>query len=478
MTSALRNFVTIRKTRGDVLNPTVFRTVVEMIRGILKKYDYSGLNDWYQTFQTHLTDYEDPHHDTTFDFTPEIIQRIYGIYTRMSESPLEFADFGNELIPDLAFLELLRRIVLNRYLYNQVKSPTGSVPSTANATLSRDWAGINPTGLQTTLSFGNNLASESDFINLGWNGNTAPLPVIFTGDTFGNTDADLPVIFATYSESPYLSTADLGSGYPIAIQSASNDISIELQLVLTPLTTTPIFTMRNGTDILMIAMTPTRAFQITLNGVLVSPAAIASDDGRLIIAISRSGKLVIQTMVSGVPISEIYTVTFTSQAIFTSGQIGVRMENLVQPVFGLRSLVLFTGSIFDSGPPIPPLGYAFIVDPDGAILTDPDGAYLIESAAALIPPDGYVFLTDDDGFILTDDDGSWLVDVVATDDTPPTGFLFLTDADGAILTDADGSPLVEAIDAPLTAPAGYAFLTDADGTYLTDADGSYLLEPA
>ena len=68
MTSVLSNFLTIRRTRGDVLDPVSFRTAVDMIRGIMKKYNYAELTTDYQSFLAHIINYNDPHHDLNTDF--------------------------------------------------------------------------------------------------------------------------------------------------------------------------------------------------------------------------------------------------------------------------------------------------------------------------------------------------------------------------------------------------------------------------
>lgn len=339
----LTNFVTIRKTRGDILKPAEFRSFVEMIRGVTDKYDFSKLIADYRMFLTHVANFNDPHHDDRYNFLPEIVQKTYTIYANMLRVPLSFADFQTQIVPSLDFLELIRRIVLNHYLYNQVKNPDGTVPASASATLSDDWGitGLNPGPV--TLNFGSVLADEVAFIQLGWGANTTPIPVIFNAVTLHKNAVYLPIIFETSSVSPYLSWSDMGMGYPITLPIASNDMTISLWVIGTPTSNKTILTLMNSNDTLIVKMDATKKVSLTYNGSVVLQSTGSSLDGKINLVLTNQGYLSLTLNQSGVSTSQNTTIA-DQDGPFNAGIIGVGPESLNgNTVFGFRTLTFYQG---------------------------------------------------------------------------------------------------------------------------------------
>lgn len=339
MSTVLKNFVTIRKNRGDVLRPAEFRSIVEMIRGILRQYDYSGFNEAYQEFMDHLANHHDPHKVTQTSFAGQIIERTYDVYVKMTQFPLTREQFDETIVPTLGFLELIRRIALNRYLYNQVKNTDGSVPQTATVYLSEDWGHNVRPNVPITLSFGSPLADENAFLTKGWetNPNTTPIRAIFNAS---NLTLDLPqssVIFHTSSSSPYFNVDGGSSGYPISLFGSSNDFSIDLSVTGSPTTKTTLLSMLNGTVTFTIAMTPTRAIELKF-GSTVLVAAQPCIDGHFTLKMRNDGFIQLTVVNNGVITISNYMVDFSTTVPFISGIIGAPMESLFNSTFGIREL--------------------------------------------------------------------------------------------------------------------------------------------
>lgn len=337
MTSILNNFVAFRKRRGDILDPTSFRTVVEMINGILKKYNFDGFNESYQQFIAHLLDYDDPHHFTDNDFLDEIIERTHGIYTKMLPSPLSLEDFKTTIVPTIAFLELIRRIVLNYYLYTQIKNIDGSVPSTVSVILTRDWNHTPSVQSPVTLSFGSVLADEDAFIRKGWNGNSSPVPAIFTALDL-DTEVPLSVpMFHSSKASPHFLATGSDVNYPVSIFGSSNDLTISFQVKSAPTVKTSLLTLNNGTDVFTIAMNPDRSLELRL-GTTIIVASLPCNEGSAVISLTRDGIVTARPRHNGVFGTNQYAVDFSTVAVFISATIGLGLENLFTQDFSFSNV--------------------------------------------------------------------------------------------------------------------------------------------
>lgn len=479
MTAVLNNFVAITAQRRDVMDPASFRSAVAMIQGILSSNDYSAFNAWYQKFIAHLVDYNDPHHTEDTDFYPEIIQELYTIYTQMTSTPDSFPTFQTKEALGLNVLELMRRAVLNRYLYNQVKTTLGSVPATASVILSSEYGARNLSQSTTSLSFGSALASESVFRAVGYRP-TNPVIQIANATSFDLFVPGVHPLFSTSVTTPHFSLDDHGSGYTVPFALISNDVSVRLETVGQPNVPTSVVTLHNGSDTISLFRNADTGFSLQVNGAIVI-ASIPSDDQRVIVEMTRSESITVTTTVQGQVVSFPVSPMLTSPSTMTSLSLDIGLENPFATTFGIRSVAVYPGSYLNSNLcdlVIFP-GFDFITDSDtGAYLTDANGRFIISDDTVDVStlPAGFSVLTDPDGTPLIDADGSFLIDPDVDPSTVPLGFIFLRDADGAYLQDSDGAFLIDVDLDPADIPPGFAILQDDDGAYLQDANGVFLID--
>lgn len=358
MSTVLKNYVTVKRTRGDVLHPTAFRSVVEMIRGIIKKYDYAGFNDTYKEFLKHLTDLDDPHNVTGTSFYEEIIEIVYAVYVKMTPTPLTEEDFRLEIVPSLKFLELLRRIVLNHWVYTQVKNPDGSVPAVITVVLGEDWGTQSTGSLPTTVNFGSVLTDEDAFIARGWTSPSTPRSVVFNAIDLEAEHYREMVIFHTSTESPYGAVGVSSFGYPINITGSSNDLTIKIAFQSAPVITTTLFSILNLDDLITIAVTAASLIEIRFNNVVVM-ANIACGDGRLSLTMTKSGALTLVTYTNGIKQTTQQTVDFSGVVPFSVGLVGVALVTGFSTGFGLKELGVYkdTYDTFETPQIMPMLVY-------------------------------------------------------------------------------------------------------------------------
>lgn len=413
MTAILNNFVTVRQRRGDVLNPAQYRSIVEAIKTVIVKYDFANFNKNYRVLLQHLVDYDNPHNDSYLNFLDTIITDTYAIYVNMAASPLSLEDFKEQIVPSLEFLELIRRIVINRNLYDQINYNDGTVPANFQAYLAEDWGVNNSPTTPIAISYPRPFDSETDFIKGGWNNNTTPFPTILTATSLSTISDKLPVVFTTSSVTDYLFRDDFGVGYPIPLAIASNDLTIDLQFTGVVLATKTLLSLSNGVDVLKFILNPNKTVSLLVNDKLILTNPNPSTDGRVKIIVQSLGGVYVVTSLGLDSVETKGSFVLSSNIPYTSGMLGLALENLVSSTIGLRYLTVYYG--YDSS--ITFLnGLVRLKDTDGSYLYDEDGSYLtdfgVDATNSDLPGntglDNYVILTDRDGSYLTDRDGSLL----------------------------------------------------------------------
>jgi hypothetical protein len=409
MSSIFTNFHTVQQKRNDVLNPAQYRSVVEAVQAMLKKYNFKEFKDNYSKLLKHIEDYSDPHHDDTIDFFDEIVTRTYNIYVNMLASPLSLEDFKIHVVPNPSFLELMRRIFLNRYLYDQVKTITGSVPQQASAYISEEWGIQAPAGL-LNLSFERSSGSEESFIQLGWSQNSSPIAVIFNAEDLLTPMKRLPVLLEASSVSRTMGTIAGLKNVPFTLNLASNDITIALDIRHYPTVDTTLLTLSNSQEILKVTMSTTGIITVLLNDVvqLVSSGPILSGVVELVITTKGYGSLKTRQPI-GIS-KQIKQILIFKDIPFTTLTFGIEYENLARDSFALRSFVVYNGynDVDTSLTVLVPQGYAILTDDDGFVLFDADDVPLIDYDVTI--PEGYDLLLDDDRSFLIDLDGSFIVE--------------------------------------------------------------------
>jgi hypothetical protein len=342
----INNFVALRKTRGDILTPVQFRSAVEMIQGIVRSGTYDTFRDDYKLFLAHLLDFNDPHHDADPKFFDEIVMRIYAIYLQMTPQPLAYAAFSTEVAGTPKLFELMRRIMLNRLLYNQIANPDGSVPETVTVYLGEDWNISDIPVPVLTVSLPAGILNETQFIQTGWKGNTTPTPIIFNANTLSFQKATLPIIFETSATVQYLSSDDTGSGYPVILQSASNDLSLRLDVSGAPDVPIKLFSLLNANTNLSVWMNSVKNVQLVVNGTPVAGDTVYADDGKITVILRGDGSARLRGRHTNVITQVDYPSLFSGPITpFTSALLSVPLSPPTGGSFGLRNCVIYRGDL-------------------------------------------------------------------------------------------------------------------------------------
>jgi len=391
MSSVLNNIVTVRKTRGDVLNPAQFRSIYEMITGILAKYDFAGFNTVYKELLAHLVNYDDPHDVTSTSFYPEVLERIYTIYSQMTPTPLSYTDFQADLITTPAFFELIRRIVLNHYLYTRIKNPDGSVNASVSMILNEDWGHSVYPNVPVTINFGRKLADETAFINLGITTNTAPIPVVFNALDLTIDTTEYVPFFHTSRASPTYGIGGTTSGTMVSLFEASNDFVMDLKTKGVPSTTTTVLTMTNGTNVLTLSYSPAGALSLKLDANALF-TNVACTDGKSHLKLTKAGQFTLLTSANSIITTSTVTLDLSTIRPFTIMQLMTPVESPFDILFSVRSLTL---SKVSKSLPVPPKVLSIVLTTPASMVTPITGSSSGSSVSpVLIATGGYdLYLT-------------------------------------------------------------------------------------
>lgn len=460
MVSVVKNFVTVRKTRGDVLRAEEYRSIVEMIKGILKNHKFLELSENYKAFVAHVNDFNNPHRNSNVTYFDEIVKRTYDIYVTMVDEPLSFEDFVTQIVPSVGFIELTRRIVLNRYLYNQVKRWDGSVPESSFVSLSDDWGTQETKMSPFQISLAGGASSEQEFIRLGLEDNTTPIKTILTARNLTLSQKLLPVIFETSSAIPFWIDNSKPYIYPLTL--LNNDLTLKFMAVGTPNVTTSVVTLSNANSFIKIIMRENRTLDVLFNGISIASIDQAIDEAEVEFTVSNVGFFTLQATVLGEPVISVGIIDLFDTGRFTQLLVGVPSENRINDTFGLRYLSLFAGLV---NPP----NYVYVVDENGLYVIDENGNFVIDISDAIdeyVDYTDYLYLIDSDGSYIVDADGNRIFELAYV-------YKYLVDDDGRHLMDDDGSP-VRDVDIILS-KAYQAMVDPTDGSYLEDVDGSLMV---
>lgn len=292
MTAIIDNFVALRKSTGDVLKPTEYETICAMIQTMI--IDYTAFNTAVTDMQSHVVNYNDPHDDAASLYS-DVIQHIYNIYVEMSPSPLTLSQFTTTIVPSVQFIELVRRIMLNRYLFDQLVVSPNTVKAYSNALLTPDWGYFNIPQAYTSEHFDTDVIGETAFIAQGVVNDYKSNINVFNSNFLNSDIDDRTVIFYTSSSNPRFVASGPSVGYNQNISPVTNDISIYLRTVFLPTTTTTIFQLTSAAATFTLTMTNTGMLNAYVNGTILNSVPIAYGDGRIFISIGKSQTLQINT---------------------------------------------------------------------------------------------------------------------------------------------------------------------------------------
>lgn len=463
MVSVVKNFVTVRKTRGDVLRADEYRTIVEMIKGILKNYKFLELSQNYKAFVDHVNDFNNPHHNPNITYFDEIVERTYGIYVHMLEDPLSLEEFKIQIVPTVGFIELVQRIVVNRYLYDQVRKWDGSVPTKSFVNLADDW-GIQQSRMSPfPVTFKSGLTNETAFIEEGYKDNTSPIPTIADAQGLVSDKRTLPVLFETSSSIPFwFNTTSPPNTAPLRL--LNNDLTIRLLVVERPSSAQPLFTLSNDTATLSVVMRPDRFLEVVYNDDVIAVTDEPADEAELEFTLSDSGFYTLDSSAGGQPNITAGIIDDFTPDRFTQVSVNVRPESLFDLRFGLRYLTIYAGLL---SPPT----YTYVVDDEGRYVVDENGNFVIDLSK---PVDeyqdytDYLYLVDSNGDYIVDREGNRVFELAYV-------YQYIVDGDGRHLMDDDGSPIRD-VDIILS-KAYTAMVDSSDDAFLEDTDGSLIVNP-
>lgn len=348
MVSTVQNFVTVRKTRGDILSPEEFRSIVEMIKGITEKYKFDDLKKNYNLLRDHIVNFNNPHQDESPDFYDEIVQKVYDIYIHMTPEPYTLVEFKTNIVSSTDFIELIRRIIMNRYLYEAVRQINGIVYRYTRVNIADDWETNNSADNDLMIDFGSDIKTERDFVRYGWSTNTSPIPLIYNASDLGKKKPVLSVVFETSSITPLHSQTaeDISNYFPIDI--ASNDFTVSYKLTGSPTADTTLLYLTNGVDTFRIALTSTKYLSVVFNNTAIIAVTSPLNSGRFEFTLSRNGLVYLKIYHADRVISRNTIVTLTSRALFDMVKLGIQTENLIPPPtnpLAIRELVIYSGYV-------------------------------------------------------------------------------------------------------------------------------------
>ncbi len=129
--STLDNFVGFNNRR-DILPPPLARSALALIKGLEAKIASLGLDALLTSFTAHTVDYNNPHQLSFDDFPDAMIAGLYPYYVKITDVPLSLGDYTSLMQNPLYVLELIRRLILNGYLYQDGVGPVVSPIYTAD----------------------------------------------------------------------------------------------------------------------------------------------------------------------------------------------------------------------------------------------------------------------------------------------------------------------------------------------------------
>lgn len=123
ISGVISNFSGINSFESDTLTPDVARSIIAYLRNYDTALDLPEFEDALTQLSTHVVDTNNPHHLVLTDFGDEVTLRVWKLYTFITSDVLDYTAFYNAFHGSCALLELIRRLVLNRYQYRDTQGP-------------------------------------------------------------------------------------------------------------------------------------------------------------------------------------------------------------------------------------------------------------------------------------------------------------------------------------------------------------------
>lgn len=340
MTTVLKNFVVVKKTRGDVLKPAMYRSTVEMINGITRQGDYAGFKDAYKEFLDHILDLNDPHQAADDGYLDEVITYVYNVYVDMVTTPLSEADFRLFIVPTLSFFELLKRIFLNNWLYLRIRNPDGSVPQQFTIKLTDDWGKNIIPNLPVQYTISKVVPNEREFIKLGLGSFITPSQVVFNASDLTPDFEKYDTVFHTSRSSPFEMVNTTAVGYFVNITGSSNDFWLKITTNKAPTQTTTLLSLLNINRTLTVVMNSNSTVSVLLDSNPIF-SNVMCNDCKLLININKNGVFQLSTSSDGVYSTVTNTVSLSTVGILTTALIGIPLADHFTETFGAREISIY-----------------------------------------------------------------------------------------------------------------------------------------
>jgi hypothetical protein len=297
MSTILKDWVAVNNNHGDLLKPETYTDVVTILSDVHEKHNSFKVKA--SLFTDHGVDYDDPHKDSA-SVTNLVLDKVYGTYNQMVTTPVSRITYDTTVGSGYLLLEVLRRVQLNRMLYNSVTNANGLVPRNIYPSVSIDYRHCDNPERNESLVVGTWLVTEQELYRL-------PFSTTLTDKRYiQHCDDVLPLeqwnaIFSTSSTSPFMIPGDLSMGFTTQIEGSLDRLSVDLTYIGYPPERSTIVTFSNGTRTIDIGVDQDRKLSILFDGSeQTDPDGVFTNDGRLVLELTPDGTLTYTVINEGI----------------------------------------------------------------------------------------------------------------------------------------------------------------------------------
>lgn len=121
--SRFSNWVGVNRAE-DLLDPKTARSILSAIEALKTKITGLQVQTLFDTFMAHANNTSNPH-QLSFGsgFSAAVIESLYPLYVNITKTPMNHDQFVTTLQNPVVLFELMRRLILNQYLYQEGIGP-------------------------------------------------------------------------------------------------------------------------------------------------------------------------------------------------------------------------------------------------------------------------------------------------------------------------------------------------------------------
>ena len=94
---------------------TTMTSACAIINGLIEKLDLDRFMAYVDTMNAHIARGDNPHHNHIVDIKDQLNDFLYSEYSKITTTPLDKATFTSTIFDTGAIIELMRRLILNRF---------------------------------------------------------------------------------------------------------------------------------------------------------------------------------------------------------------------------------------------------------------------------------------------------------------------------------------------------------------------------